>query len=291
MTTVANASVTPAVTSVPLPRLHKPRRSKEVITASKEAKAMRKAEREAKKAAKDAEKTAIAERKAEREAKKAKKAAKPKMVHANGNEIKKNQTAYFLFQADLRDEVRAQLAEQSDEKVKLGDVAKALGARWKGTPTDKKCVYLEQAAADKARYESEVAANPENVVAPAPPKKTKQTKTVVIVVKTEPAEEDDALTSVVEEHINTMEELARTESPVAGDKKKRKPNRPKEEIAAEKEAKAARKAEREAKKAQAKQNQAKQNQAKQAQDQVQVEEGRVDIIAELQEEQRTAVTN
>ena len=222
------------------------------------------------------------------------------MVHANGDEIKKNQTAYFLFQADLRDEVRAQLAKETDvEKVKLGSVAKAVGAMWKGTPADKKRVYLDQAAADTARYWREVAANPENVVATKKTKtkqtKTKQTKTVVIVVKTEPvvvktepAKEDDALTSVVEEHINTMEKLARTESPVAGDKKKRKPNRPKEEIAAEKEAKAARKAEREAKKAQA---QAKQDQAKQAQDQAQVEEGRVDMIAELQEEQRTMVTN
>ena len=287
MTTNANtnASVTPAVTSAPLPRLHKPRRSKEVITAEKEAKAMRKAEREAKKAVKDAEKTAIAERKAAREAKKAKKAAKPKMVHANGNEIKKNQTAYFLFQADLRDEVRAQLAKETDvEKVKLGSVAKALGAMWKGTPADKKRVYLDQAAADTARYWREVAANPENVVAT---KKTKKTKTVTIVVKTEPTD-NDVIGAAAEEHINTMEKLAKTETvvapetviapetktPVAGDKKKRKPNRPKEEIAAEKAARAARKAEREAKKAQ-----------------VQVGEERVDVIAELQEEHRTMVTN
>ena len=154
---------------------------------------------------------------------------------------------------------------------------------WKEYGEDEKRVYLEQAAADKARYESEVAANPENVVAPKKTTKTKKTKTVVIVVKTEPVEEDDVLTSVVEEHINTMEELARTESPVAGNKKKRKPNRPKEEIAAEKEAKAARKAEREAKKVQA--------QAKQDQKQEQVlREYQPDIIAELQEERNT-VTN
>jgi hypothetical protein len=278
MTTVANKeiSVVPVVASVtPVKSTRKPRRSKEVITAEKEAKAERMAEREAKKAVKDAEKTAIAERKAEREAKKAKKAAKPKMVHANGDEIKKNQTAYFLFQAANRDEVRALLAEQSNEKVKLGDVAKALGAMWKEYGEDEKRVYLDQAAADKARYWREVAANPENVVAPKKTNKTKKTKTVVIVVKMEPTEENDALTSVVEEHINTMEELARSESPVAGDKKKRKPNRPKEEIAAEKEVKAARKAEREAKKGPVNV----------------VEEGRVDIIAELHEEQRTTVNN
>ena len=38
----------------------------------------------------------------------------------------------------------------------IGDVAKEVGARWKVLSEEDKQVYVEQAAADKTRYQAEV---------------------------------------------------------------------------------------------------------------------------------------
>jgi len=164
-------------------RTRKPNRSQVEIDEEKAAIAERKAARVAAKAAKeeekatkstrkpnrpktevDAENAAKAERKAEREQKREKKRAqKPKMVDAEGNEIKKNQTAYFLFQDSKRTEVKALLAEEGDGKVNIGDIAKKIGTMWKDMYDEDKEQFHNQATEDKVRYESEVADNPENI--------------------------------------------------------------------------------------------------------------------------------
>ena len=138
-----------------------PRRSKEEIAASKEAKEARKQEREQKKAKTDAAKLAKTEAKAARQSKKD---AKPKMVNLDGSPIKKNLTAYFLFQAEKREEVTSELAAGL-APVKLGAVAKRMGELWKALDEEGKAVYLAGEVHDLERYEREVAANPANAVA------------------------------------------------------------------------------------------------------------------------------
>jgi len=171
-------------------RTRKPNRSQEEIAEEKAAIAERKAARVTAKTTKaeekaakrtrkqnrpkevvDAEKAAKLERKQEREQKREQKAAKPKIVDAEGNEIKKNLTAYFLFQNSKRAEVKALLAEEGDGKVKIGDIAKTIGAMWKECSDEDKAQLAQQAAEDKKRYETEVAANPEKKAAAKAAKK------------------------------------------------------------------------------------------------------------------------
>ena len=159
-----------------------PRRSKDEIAAEKETKAARKQEREQKKAKTDAAKLAKTEAKAARQSKKD---AKPKMVNMDGSPIKKNQTAYFLFQAEKRAEVKSELATGSEEAspVKLGAVAKRMGELWKALDEEGKAVYTTAAAADLERYEREVAANPANAAAMEAAKVAKaETKKKVVKV-------------------------------------------------------------------------------------------------------------
>jgi len=141
-----------------------PRRSKEEIAASKEAKEARKEAREQKKAKTDAVKLAKTEAKAARQSKKD---AKPKMMNMDGTPIKKNLTAYFLFQAEKRAEVKSELAAGSEEAspVKLGAVAKRMGELWKALDEEGKAVYIAGEVHDLERYEREVGANPANAKA------------------------------------------------------------------------------------------------------------------------------
>ena len=155
----------PVITSSDTPVVAKemkkraPRRSKEEIAAEKEAKAKRQEEKAAKKKVADEKKAAAA---AKKEARQAKMDAKPKMVDAEGNEIKKNQTAYFLFQATKREEVKSALEADGSAKVSLGDVAKKIGELWKSCSEEVKSDFNARAEQDKQRYETAVAANPEN---------------------------------------------------------------------------------------------------------------------------------
>ena len=164
-TTINTSEETPLIPEGPLlkePKKRAPKRSKEEIAAAKEAAAMKKSEREAKKAAAAAAKAAKTAKKEERQAKKD---AKPKMMDAEGNEIKKNQTAYFLFQAAKRDEVTSELQASNVEegvKVSLGSVAKKIGELWKACTEEEKSEFVAAAAEDKLRYDTAVEANPEN---------------------------------------------------------------------------------------------------------------------------------
>ena len=147
-----------------------PRRSKEEIAAEKEAKAKRQEEKAVKKKAADEKKAAAT---AKKEARQAKMDAKIKMVDAEGNEIKKNQTAYFLFQATKREEVKKELEADGIAKVSLGDVAKKIGELWKSCSEEEKSDFNTRAEQDKQRYETAVAANPANAEAVAAAKVSK----------------------------------------------------------------------------------------------------------------------
>jgi len=65
------------------------------------------------------------------------------------NAPKRPQTAFFVYSAKFRAEVKSELGEGS----RVGDVAKELGKRWKQmTDADKK-EYSDEAARQKADYE------------------------------------------------------------------------------------------------------------------------------------------
>ena len=132
-------------------------------------------EKALKKKATEEKKAAAAAKKEERQAKKD---AKPKMVDADGNEIKKNQSAYFLFQAAKREEVTSELqssceAVEEIAKVSLGTVAKKIGELWKACSDKDKTEFIVAAYDDKVRYEAAVAANPENAKAVSAAKEAK----------------------------------------------------------------------------------------------------------------------
>jgi len=196
-----------------------PRRSKEEIVAEKEATAKRQADKAMKKKATEEKKAAAAAKKEERQAKKD---AKPKMVDADGNEIKKNLSAYFLFQAAKRSDVKSELESASvdgSDKVSLGDVAKKIGELWKACSDKDKTEFIVAAYDDKVRYEAAVAANPANAEAVSAAKvakteakkkktkapKTEETKAVANVEAVEEEELEDG--EIREDKVNTKDSL------------------------------------------------------------------------------------
>ncbi len=101
----------------------------------------------------------------------AKKEKKPVLLDSEGKEIKKNQTAYFLFQAEKREaataEIKAAIASSAAAgepvvKFSAGQVAKRIGEMWKALSNEEKQPYAAAAVADKLRYDNAVASNPEN---------------------------------------------------------------------------------------------------------------------------------
>lgn len=64
---------------------------------------------------------------------------------------KKPQSAYFIFTAENRQAIKDDLLKSRD-KVSVGDVAKAIGAKWKALSDDEKRVYQTQAAEQKEAY-------------------------------------------------------------------------------------------------------------------------------------------
>ena len=105
----------------------------------------------------------------------AKKEKKPVLLDSEGKEIKKNQSAYFLFVAEKREAVTAELkatnasgeavgeaAGEAAVKVSGAVVAKRIGEMWKAMSNEEKTPYATAAEADKVRYDTAVASNPEN---------------------------------------------------------------------------------------------------------------------------------
>lgn len=69
------------------------------------------------------------------------------------NAPKRAMSSYMFFANDNRDSVRAE-----NPGIAFGEIGKILGTKWKAMSEAKKKPYEDQAAADKARYESEKAA-------------------------------------------------------------------------------------------------------------------------------------
>jgi len=75
-----------------------------------------------------------------------KKAAKRKK---DPNAPKRPQTAFFVFSAKHREEVKGELGDGA----RVGDIAKELGKRWKSLDEDAKQEYADEAARQKASYD------------------------------------------------------------------------------------------------------------------------------------------
>ena len=85
---------------------------------------------------------------AEMEAKGLAKAKKPEPA---AGQPKKALSAFFLFSAEAREKLK-------DENIKQSEVLKRIGAQWKELSETNKKVWEKKAAADKERYDREMAA-------------------------------------------------------------------------------------------------------------------------------------
>jgi hypothetical protein len=77
---------------------------------------------------------------------------KPKKVKIEG-EPKRPLSAYFFFQADIREETKA-----ANPDMQMGQLAKKMGELWGNVDVATKETYNVKAKADKARYTEEKAA-------------------------------------------------------------------------------------------------------------------------------------
>ncbi|KAG9007434.1 Non-histone chromosomal protein 6 [Tulasnella sp. JGI-2019a] len=108
--------------------------------------------------------------------------AKAKRAPKDKSGPKRPMSAFMYFCKDWRERVKAENPEAS-----FGETGKLLGAKWKELDESEKTNYLEQAATDKARYETEKAAAGDGDAAPAPEKKSRAKK----APKPAASEEDD----------------------------------------------------------------------------------------------------
>jgi histone H3/H4 len=69
----------------------------------------------------------------------------------NMEPLKKPQSAYFIFSNAMRQSIKEELLKEK-EKVSMGEVAKAIGARWKALGEEERAAYQEMAAAEKEAY-------------------------------------------------------------------------------------------------------------------------------------------
>lgn len=79
-------------------------------------------------------------------------APKKKKKKKDPNAPKRNQSAYFLFSNQKREEVKQELGGSA----KITEVASALGSRWRGMTEKDKEPYEALAVKDKARYAKEM---------------------------------------------------------------------------------------------------------------------------------------
>ncbi len=67
---------------------------------------------------------------------------------------KRPKNAYMLFSDNIREEVKAQLiAAAPDGKIRVSDIAKATGERWKSMPETEKQPFVDANAEAKTEYE------------------------------------------------------------------------------------------------------------------------------------------
>ena len=71
------------------------------------------------------------------------------------NKPKRPTSGYLYFCQDARPNVMKKMSK-TNKKIVLGDIAKALGKKWKALTLDKRKVYDEKSKKDKERYEEEM---------------------------------------------------------------------------------------------------------------------------------------
>lgn len=85
-----------------------------------------------------------------------KKAGKKKKPPKDPNAPKRPSTGFFLFVAEKREEVKASLAPQDQNKVTL--VTKKCGSMWKAASPEEQAKYKDRSKAMKEKYDEDLAA-------------------------------------------------------------------------------------------------------------------------------------
>jgi len=102
------------------------------------------------------------------------------------NAPKKPQTPYFLYRAEVHDEMKAKFPDK-----KMTELASEIGKAWKGLSEKAQSKYVSQYQKNKGKYDKEMATynatkvDPEETEdeAPAPKKKGKKAKTAKTAAK------------------------------------------------------------------------------------------------------------
>jgi len=97
-------------------------------------------------------------------------ARKTKTASTGAPKPKRPLSAFFLFAAEHRPQVRKDLEKNTKEgvKVRVGDIAKKIGVMWKAVDADEKAKFQKLADAEKSKYQDAMAAyNAKEAEAPA----------------------------------------------------------------------------------------------------------------------------
>lgn len=87
-------------------------------------------------------------------------ARKTKEASTGPPKPKRPLSAYFLYAAEHRPQVRKDLEKNAKDgvKVRVGDIAKKIGVMWKAVDADEKAKYQKLADAEKSKYQDALAA-------------------------------------------------------------------------------------------------------------------------------------
>lgn len=87
-------------------------------------------------------------------------ARKTKEATTGAPKPKRPLSAFFLFAAEHRPQVRKDLEKNTKEgvKVRVGDIAKKIGVMWKAVDADEKAKFQKAADAEKSKYQDAMAA-------------------------------------------------------------------------------------------------------------------------------------
>ncbi|CBY22663.1 unnamed protein product [Oikopleura dioica] len=87
-------------------------------------------------------------------------ARKTKEAATGAPKPKRPLSAFFLFAAEHRPQVRKDLEKNTKEgvKVRVGDIAKKIGVMWKAIEADEKAKFQKLADAEKSKWQDAMAA-------------------------------------------------------------------------------------------------------------------------------------
>lgn len=81
---------------------------------------------------------------------------KKKKKKKDPNAPKRNISAYFFFADNVREAVKAKLADEKGEPPRVTEVMKEIGARWSCCSEEDRVQFGEKAAKDKVRYQKQL---------------------------------------------------------------------------------------------------------------------------------------